>query len=337
MTVTSEYISISTDVGKVQIVENVHHRLADVDSIIFDFDGVLVDVSRSVMQVHGRIATRYFTRLGWQNTERMVVDTDVELFKLAGGFNNDWDLAYAWCLFYWFKHIVTGYNDGDVLCVVEPSFEEYISHIAETGGGLDNAEEFIKHFSSDHEWLEVQKSCDRESILRLFKETYAGDLCSEIYGFSNETVKGKGFIWADQPILDSSMIPAETALGIATGRTAGEVNTGIKLMGWESFFPNNHVVSEDDGFLKPDHRILELSALKIGAVNPIYIGDTPDDLLTCDRYNGAGGNAISCMVTSGLRNPGIADIFMNQNADIVADNVNAALTIINRYIGGNHG
>lgn len=316
---------------------DVYRRLADADSIIFDFDGVLVDVSRSVMQVHGKTASNYFNRLGWRNTDRMIVDTDVELFKLAGGFNNDWDLAYAWCLFYWFKHVVTGYNDGDDLCVSEPSFEDYISHIAESGGGLDNAEDFIKHFCTDYEWSQVKNACDREGLLRLFKETYAGDLCGEIYGFTNETVEGKGFIWSDKPILNSSLLPAGIPMGIATGRTFGEVKAGIRLMGWESFFAGEYVVSEDDGFLKPDHRILELSASKIGAMKPIYIGDTPDDLLTCSRYNEAGGNAVSCMLTSGLRNPGIAEIFMNQNADIVADNVNAALIIINRYIGGNYG
>lgn len=318
-------------------MDGVYRRLADVDSIIFDFDGVLVDVSQSIMQVHGRTAAGYFARLGWRNTDRMVTDTDVELFKLAGGFNNDWDLAYAWCLFYWFKHTVTGYNDGDMLCISEPSFEDYIAHIAETGGGIDNAEDFIKHFCTDHEWLRVLNDCDREDLLRLFKETYAGDLCMEIYGFLNETVGSEGFIWKDQPILNTGLIPAGMRLGIATGRTAGEVNAGIRLLGWKSIFPDDCVVSEDDGFLKPDHRILDLCTSRIGVARPIYIGDTPDDLLTCDSYNEAGGDAVSCMVTSGLRNPGIAEIFMNQNAGIVADNVNAALIIINRYIGGNHG
>jgi phosphoglycolate phosphatase-like HAD superfamily hydrolase len=317
--------------------DDVQRRLTDIDSIIFDFDGVLVDVSRSIMQVHGKTASGYFTRLGWKNTERMVVDTDVELFKLAGGFNNDWDLAYAWSLFYMFKRFVTGYNDGDSLCISEPSFEDYISYIAESGGGIDNAEDFIKHFCSENEWLRIRNTSDKESVLRLFKETYTGDLCYEIYGFNNETVKGQGFIRSDVPILDSNLVPSGIALGIATGRTAGEVNTGIRLMGWENVFPSSHVVSEDDGFLKPDYRILELCASKIGSSAPLYIGDTPDDLLTCDRYNEAGGDLISCMVTTGLKNPGITDIFMNQNADIIADNVNAALIIINRYIGGNNG
>jgi len=50
-------------------------------------------------------------------------------------------------------------------------------------------------------------------------------------------------------------------------------------MGWSDLFEPGAVITEDDGFRKPDPEILKLAAARLGAERPIYIGDTPDDLL----------------------------------------------------------
>ena len=127
-------------------------------------------------------------------------------------------------------------------------------------------------------------------------------------------------------LLDKSLLPP-VKLGIATGRTAGETAVGLRLMGWEDVFPSEGIVTEDDGFLKPDPRILKLAVDRLGAERPMYVGDTPDDLLTVKRYNEEYGGMLACMVRTGL--PG-----GDGEADIIADNVNAALIAVNRCIGG---
>ena len=62
---------------------------------------------------------------------------------------------------------------------------------------------------------------------------------------------------------------------------------------------------------------------------PIYIGDTPDDLLTVIRYNENGGDMLMCAALTGHFKGEEAIVrFIEMEADIIADNVNAALRAI---------
>lgn len=296
------------------------------DCVIFDFDGVLIDVGESIQLVHTEAARRYFESLGWMNCECLVEPADVDAFKLAGGFNNDWDLAYAWMLLYLFKSARYGSVDGAHLRDAEPRIRDFAADLASRGGYLGSAVGAIGERCQSDEWTALLAKWDRERLLRFFKETYSGDLCPEVYGFEPEIVMGAGLIRSDKPLLDKSLLPP-LKLGIATGRTAGETAAALKLMGWDDVFPPKGVITEDDGFLKPDPRILKLVTDRLGAQSAIYVGDTPDDLLTVKRFNEEYGEMLSCAVRTGL--PGA-----DGDADVVADNVNAALIAVNRCIGG---
>ncbi len=322
----SSYQNISTSAGNIQIKTDLYDKLNSVDSIIFDYDGVLVDVAESIMQVHNRTADLYFSRYGWIKTDCMVTYEDVELFKLAGGFNNDWELACAWAMFYWAKHETTKSIDGEYLRLSYPPFIDFIIDIAEAGGGISSMEKVIGTICTDVELGIIQSKYNKDKLIHLFKQIYAGKHSFEMYGIKSD-MPFDGFITADKPILNTKLMPKNLQFGIATGRTAGEASVGIKLMGWEEYFPNRYVVTEDDGYLKPDPNILKLAVDRMGVCNPVYIGDTPDDLLTATKYSESNNKMISCMVKTGLKNPDIESIFVNQNADIIADNVNAALLL----------
>ncbi len=309
-------------------------RVANIDSLIFDFDGVLVDVSESIQLVHGVAAEMYFSSLGWTNCRGMVAPADVDAVKLAGGFNNDWDVSAAWQLLYLFKSAVHDTVDGELLRNFNPTVKEFAAELAQRGGRLDSAVAAVRERCTMDEWSHLESQWDRARLVRVFKESYAGDLCRAMYGFDAEYVTGRGLAHSDVPILDQRLLPGALKLGIATGRTAGETSVGLELLNWSHIFREYAIITEDDGYLKPDPRILALAVDRLDARAPMYFGDTPDDMLTARRYNEIRSGMLSCAVLSGMQNPGLKEIFIEQRVDLVADNVNAALVAINRCMGG---
>ena len=316
----SDYSRIRTEAGEVSLLRASMPMIAELDGIIFDYDGVLVDVGESIQLVHGEAARLFFTMRGWVNCDDLVEPSDVDAFKLAGGFNSDWKLAFAWLLLYLFKSERHHSKDGQFLNGVSPTLKEFAAGLT---GGLDSAVSAIRRLCTPEEWASIEAQWDCPSLQRLFQEVYSGDLCEEVYGFKAEIVTGPGLIHRDKPILDKRFLPP-VMLGIATGRTYGETVVSCRLMGWEDVFPTDVIVSEDDGFLKPDPRVLGLAVEKLGARRPIYVGDTPDDLLTARGYN---GGMPACMVLSG-HGAQIEKVFIAEKADVIADNVNAALIAI---------
>jgi len=92
-----------------------------VDTVVLDVDGVLVDVSDS----YRRAIVDAVEHVYGETIDR----ADVQAFKDAEGFNNDWELTYAAALF------VLAKREGLAL-----ELKEFTDEIREHGGGLDAAE-----------------------------------------------------------------------------------------------------------------------------------------------------------------------------------------------------
>ncbi len=69
-------------------------HLSPPQAVIFDMDGVLIDVSSSYRAVVARTCEIYLTtilNLRPSKTADLISPTDITALKLVGGFNNDWD------------------------------------------------------------------------------------------------------------------------------------------------------------------------------------------------------------------------------------------------------
>ncbi|HEY3298230.1 MAG TPA: HAD-IA family hydrolase [Armatimonadota bacterium] len=330
----NDYIEFETEHGRTRVLAQTLKRFRELEGIIFDIDGVLLDVSDSIKQVHRQAVGLYLSSKGWTRTQNLVNVGDVDALRLAGGFNSDWDMGEAIVKLYLFKRLLYQESDGEVLRKLCPSLQEYAEEIITRGSGLPAADEVIEKRCNDAEWKDIRSRFDRQLLERLFMEVYSGDLCREVYGFPAETFRGPGLIHQDRPLLNTKLIPDGVRIGIATGRTGGETAMTLKLMEWNDIFPPNAIVTEDDGFKKPDPGILRLASERIGTDKNIYIGDTPDDLRTVRQYDTSEQKMLACTVLSGLDAPSLAERFMDQKSDMIADNVNAALEAIERCMGG---
>jgi HAD superfamily hydrolase (TIGR01548 family) len=97
----------------------------NVDAVVLDIDGVLVDVENS----YRRAILESLDEVYGES----IAKAAIQQFKDAGGFNDDWELTYAAALY------LLGSREGLSLDV-----DGFTDGIAERGGGLDAAAEVVR-------------------------------------------------------------------------------------------------------------------------------------------------------------------------------------------------
>lgn len=98
--VPKEYITLNTESGSAYIREDKARHLGMVDAIIFDCDGVLIDITESYDRAIVKAASYIFENMtGCTMPENLASDKAIFLFRRSGGFNNDWDIVYGITMF----------------------------------------------------------------------------------------------------------------------------------------------------------------------------------------------------------------------------------------------
>ena len=70
--------------------------IIDIDVVVFDCDGVLLDVRESYSSTVARVSSIIFDAITGLKVEETLFDGDLNhVYKRTGGFNNDWSLTYA--------------------------------------------------------------------------------------------------------------------------------------------------------------------------------------------------------------------------------------------------
>ncbi|CAI48476.1 HAD superfamily hydrolase [Natronomonas pharaonis DSM 2160] len=279
----------------------------NVDSVILDIDGVLVDVEDS------------YRRAIVESIAHVYGDTidkaDIQLFKDAGGFNNDWELTYAAALY------VLARREKPAL-----SIETYTGLIAASGGGLQAAETAIADELPPAAREKVLAEWDRKRLRDVFQQLYLG---SELYReleSGEPDLDTEGFIH-DEPVLlapDTREALEEWSLGVLTGRPAAEAEIALDRVGLD--IPETHRFTMDDweeGKPHP-HGLVELTK-RFDAESAVFAGDTLDDIRTArnaaeddpDReFYGVG------VLTGGLSGDEGRRKFRNAGADIIIETIN---------------
>lgn len=94
--VSQKYLSIEVNGEKAYIKKDSLGKLREVNAVIFDCDGVLIDIRESYNRAISETVSYILEELtGLRLPENTVSKETIYLFKRSGGFNNDWDLAYA--------------------------------------------------------------------------------------------------------------------------------------------------------------------------------------------------------------------------------------------------
>lgn len=95
-----EYVSLGFDSKRAYIRRDDVEKLGMVDAVIFDCDGVLIDIRGSYNRAISKSAAYIIECLtGCKMPEKLISDEVIFLFRRSGGFNNDWDTVYGIVMF----------------------------------------------------------------------------------------------------------------------------------------------------------------------------------------------------------------------------------------------
>jgi HAD superfamily hydrolase (TIGR01548 family) len=278
----------------------------DVDAVVLDIDGVLVDVADSYRRAIVESVDRVYGRT--------IDDAAIQRFKDAGGFNNDWELTDAAALYVLASGV--GY-DADVAAFTDA--------VADAGGGLDAAEAAVRDAAVDD--AAVFDRWDPDHLREVFQALYLGaDLYRDLEG-GGPPFETRGYIHDEPVLIEASTIEALTdrfAVGVLTGRPAAEATIALDRVGLS--VPDAHRFTMDDWAEgKPHPRALVTLAERLGATRVAFAGDTLDDVRTAvnaaaadpDRtYHGVG------VLTGGLTGEAGRRAFEAADADAVIETVN---------------
>jgi len=279
----------------------------NVDAVVLDVDGVLVDVADS------------YRRAIVESVDRVYGDTipreAVQLFKDAGGFNNDWELTYAAALY-----VLAGREGMSV------SLEQFTDAVAGVGGGLSAARTVVSEELTPAARERVFQDWDRERLREVFQQLYLGEERYQELEGAQPDLEARGFI-EDEPVLvDPETVDWLTdryPVGVFTGRPAAEAAIALGRAGLDLPEQRRYAM-EDWPASKPDPGALISLAKRFGAGRLLFVGDTLDDIQTAENaaaaddrtYYGVG------VLTGGLSGAAGREKFRDAGAVAVMDSVN---------------
>jgi phosphoglycolate phosphatase-like HAD superfamily hydrolase len=280
--------------------------------IVFDMDGVIVDVSASYRDVVRRTTELFFrpARAPESLPEPLFALSDLAAVKQSGGLNNDWDLTFAVInlLFSLVEKSKVSQNRDPWARYRQTMSRCDVKTLADFLTSTDDPLKFLlnQRGKFEDEFIADCYSGDVSSgniIKQIFQEIYLGpQLFKSTYQMEPAIYRDEGYILREKLLLDRSIlkeISRENVLAIATGRPRSEAEYPLRHFQLEQFFPLvltlDDCVSEEKRILDEEGRTVSLSkpdpfmldAIAEGHRNAVnaffYIGDMPDDMLAAAR------------------------------------------------------
>ncbi len=327
----------------------------NIGCIIFDIDGVLIDVTKSYNEtIKNTIQFVVGSIIKRDNLKDLVTDKIILKFRQTGGFNNDIDTSYAISL------ALLSYPELE-----NSDLENFLIEVAEHADetGIDSVEKYIKKLisnkitSSNHS-ISIHKILDHlnypgnigDSIIStVFDEFFYGqELFLKRYGIKPKYYFGKPFIENDRIVITDNTIRKikerfNGKIAMVSGRSKIAAAYALDNKFYLLNEKNNSVFLEDEDrkYAKPNPYGLKKVINKINTRNDIlYCGDSVEDLIMARRaedelnkknLNKTKTNIVFCGIYGCSSNPHeLINDFMEKKIDIIIKSINNLPHILNK-------
>jgi len=304
------------------ISDDISQKIQKFDSIIFDCDGVLVDIRNSYDHAINKTISAIMKELFNDEVGDIVTSKIHFGLKSVGGFNDEVAVVYAIVM------TLAASKKSEI------EFEKLIIDVINNANesGINSIDDYFKDQNID--LVEIKSKLDYENsrkvsyIHKIFNQLFYGPkLYEEIFNEKSQ-FNDEPLIDLDDIILDNNlMFKLKNRFGIkistVTGRGKFAFSYSMKNF-LDDFDIENSVFLEDRplNLAKPNPESLIESISKINSKCSLYIGDSMEDLLMVQKCQEQGYDVSFCGIYGSSDEPELKyELFQKNNASIILESI----------------
>ena len=294
----------------------------DVDAIIFDCDGVLVDITESYDTAINKTVSYILNDVLDIQADNIVTPEILYGFKSKGGFNDEVAVCYA--------AILTSHAAKEL----GKSFTEIIKDVIDNSNetGILSVDKYLTsinvEITSIKERLNYFGSHETSYIYTVFDQIFYGAKLYEQIYTKPATIETNGLIEKDKVLINSEIVSAlqrkfRNKIAIVTGRGKFAFSYSLKDF-LDSFDISNSIFLEDESkeLAKPNVEPLLKSIRGLNSKHCIYVGDSMEDMLMANKATEMGFKTTFCGIYGTSKKPEIKfEMFKNKNVPIILDSI----------------
>ena len=293
------------------------------DSIIFDCDGVLIDVTKSYDTTINKTISDVLKEIAGITVDTPLTNEILLRFKSTGGFNDEIDITYAGILCFIAAEKLNKDPTKLILDVLDNADDSGITYIenflSETDVGISDVKARLGYPSTEKNDL----------IHSTFDQLFFGpELYSKIFQKKSKFSE-KGFIENDNVVVDSKLIEAlkkkfNDKIAIVTGRGFNAISPSLKET-LNKFNVENSVFLEDEprDLAKPNPQSLIRSMKGLDSKNCLYVGDSMEDMILAQKASELGFQATFCGIYGSGKLPEVKkNMFIDKNVPFILESIN---------------
>ena len=301
----------------------------NLDSIIFDCDGVLVDITNSYDQTIVKTAKYVLETLAKINDSIKIDFKIIDGFKSTGGFNDEVDLTYAAIL-----SIVAAKK-------LKKDQTEFINLVIDNSDsmGIKSVETFIKNqvdISEIIEQLSYPGSHKDNILYQIFDQLFYGpELYSKLFKnpskFSEPGLIENDIVIFNNDLADKLENKFHKQISMVTGRGKESVKYSLKNL-LDKFDLKNSMFLEDEPreLAKPNPQSLMTSITGMNSTSCLYVGDSMEDFIMAKKATILGNKTTFCGIIGTSKNPEEKlKLFEQNEAILVLDSIDLLPKVLN--------
>lgn len=322
MTLTKKSKGIYTDDSKIQI-------LNEIDAVIFDCDGVLIDITKSYDLAIIKTTQYVLENLAKIDTSINVDFKIIDGFKSTGGFNDEVDLTYAAII----SLVAAKKLEKDPIDFIFDVIKNSDS------SGIVSVEKYIENqidISDIKKQLSYPGTHHNNPLYQIFDQIFYGPKLYKKLFNNTSNFSDSGLIEQDDVLLNDILLKKlqkkfDSNIAMVTGRGKESVSYSLKSL-LTQFNLSNSVFLEDESreLAKPNPTSLLNSIQGMSCISTLYVGDSMEDFIMAKRTTDLGHNTTFCGIIGTSKNPQEKlELFEKNDAILVLDSIHLLPKVLN--------